>query len=138
MEAVPARQHLTWARRGQVDSSTEDIPLPKGCELCLSPGKASSAESSWGQLARWSTFILVKTRLEQRHFSSTIQKQKQKAYGVGLCQGRAGKILALCFQGRMQMMLCSLVCAATGDHSAGLPAAHHCCRVIFMIVIIIL
>lgn len=69
----------------------EDILLPKGWELCRSPGKDSSAESSSGQLARWSTFILVKTRLEQRHFSSTVQKQKQKAYDVELCQGRAGK-----------------------------------------------
>ena len=53
-------------------------------------------------------------------------------------QEKKKKILALFFQGRMQMMLCSFVCAATGDRSAGLPTAHHCCRVIFMIVIIIL
>ena len=31
------------------------------------------------------------SRTEQRHFSSTVQKQKQKAYDVELCQGRAGK-----------------------------------------------
>lgn len=120
----------------------EDILLPKGWELCRSPGKDSSAESSSGQLARWSTFILVKTRLEQRHFSSTVQKQKQKAYDVELCQGRAGKkkkkSWPCVFQGRMQMMLCSFVYAAAGDRSVGFPAAHHCCRVIFMIVIIIL
>lgn len=72
-----------------MDPSTEKHPPSKRVRTLPEPSRDSRAESSSGQQARWSTFILVKTRLEQRHFSSTVQKPK--AYDVELCQGRAGK-----------------------------------------------
>lgn len=83
--------HLGQERSGGSSHWEEDILLQEGWGLCPSPAKDSAAESSSGELARWSTFILVKTSLGQRHCSPTIQKQNQKAYDVELCQAREGK-----------------------------------------------
>lgn len=67
-------------------------------------------------------------------FLLPFKSKNKKAYDVwsSAKPGLGGKKSLPFFQGSMSMMLCSFVCAASGDHPEGLPVARHFCRVWFL------